>query len=58
MPDPYKSVKSPRVNIGKLAKYAKENAKDGWTLTKEEIEMFENNEVSELKEKGVISARK
>ena len=42
--DPYKPYTPGKTNIRKLAKYARENGKDGWTLTKEEIKMFEEKE--------------
>jgi len=41
-PDSYKSVKSLKIDIGKLADYARKSGKDGWSLTREEIEMFKH----------------
>ena len=39
-PDPYKPLKSVRINLRELVKYAKEQGKDGWDLTKEEVDRF------------------
>ena len=39
-PDPYKPFKSERIKLGELVKYAKEQGKDGWDLTKEEVDRF------------------
>lgn len=39
--NPYVSIPTRKINIGKLVAYAKEQGKTQWELTKEEIKMFE-----------------